>query len=90
MTTPRHFEVVEKRLGELLAALTSFSEAEKGEIRNFVDAGEYGLAAETGFQIVVEEDKRIAQHAYDLFSQLVEAMAIQESVDLEQLAKHVE
>lgn len=90
MTTPEHFEVVEEKLGKLLVALTSFSETENGEIRDFIDAGEYGLAAETGFQIVVEEDKRISQHAYDLFSQLVEAMAIQESVDLEQLAKHVQ
>jgi len=90
MTTPEHFEIVEEKLSDLLVALTSFSEAEKGEIRDFVNAGEYGLAAETGFQIVVEEDKRISQPAYDVFSQLVEAMAIQESVDLKQLAKYVE
>ena len=29
MTTPEHFDVVEEKLGELLVALTSFSDAEK-------------------------------------------------------------
>lgn len=90
MTTPEHFEVVEEKLGHLLVALTSFTEAQKNEIRDFVDGGEYGLAAETGFQIVVEEDKRISERALVFFRELVEVMEIQESVDLAQLSKYVE
>ncbi len=89
MTTDEHFEIIEEKLGQLLMALTSFSKSQKNEVQDFIDAGEYGLAVETGFQIVLEENKHISEQAFGLFRELVEAMEVQESVDISQLSQHV-
>jgi hypothetical protein len=65
------FESIERlfdRLDEMLKLV--FSPYEIREYREFVDAGEYGLALETIVGIVVEEGKKIPLEALAVIEQI--------------------
>jgi hypothetical protein len=52
------FTEIERRFRELLAQTGSLlTNSEQGEIRHFIDHGEYGLALETLVDILFEEAK---------------------------------
>ena len=85
MATQEHFANVEEKLTRLLASLTSFSETERDEVQKFVDVGEYGLAAETAYQIILEERKPVTDQAVAMLRELAAAMGIADSVDVRRL-----
>jgi hypothetical protein len=62
-----NYTLLETKLNALLASLREdFTPAEMSEVREFIDAGEYGLALETICGIIAEEQKRVAgQHLED-------------------------
>jgi hypothetical protein len=89
MTSPEFFAQVELLFGQLLDALTSFSVAEQGEVKRFVDVGEYGLAVETASDIILDEGKPLSRASYELLERLVTMMEIGDTVDLSRVAEHV-
>lgn len=69
------YQRIEKLFSQLLTLLAAtFSDAEVSEVREFIDAGEYGLALETLVDIVLEEGKRISTEEAKLVYELVDAM----------------
>lgn len=69
------YQCIEKSFSQLLTLLAAtFSDAEVSEVREFIDAGEYGLALETLVDIVVEEGKRISAEEAKLVYEMVDAM----------------
>ena len=89
MTTPEFFAQVESLVRQLLGTLTSFSNAEKEEVASFVDAGEYGLAVETAYHIILEEGKPLTRASSELLKALVTMMEIGDTVDLNRLAAQI-
>lgn len=83
------YKSLEESLPRLLMELPSFSESELREVRDFVDAAEYGLALETAYQIVLEESKTISRSTLQLFAQINSQMSGQCQVDLDRLSQHV-
>ena len=89
MTTPEFFAQVESLTQRLLDSLTSFSGSEKAEVLSFVDVGEYGVAVETAYHIVLEEGKPLTSVSSDLLRQLVGMMGMSDSVDLDRLPAQI-
>jgi len=68
---------IEMLLQELLENIgTAFSETESKEVRDFIDAGEYGLAIETFADIVNEEAKHFPPHLLSTVRAACEEMGI--------------
>jgi hypothetical protein len=89
MTTPEFFTQIESLIHRLLDTLTCFSNSEKEEVASFVDAGEYGLAVETAYHIILEEGKPVTRMSSELLKELVSMMEIRDTVDLGRLAAQV-
>ena len=89
MKTSDFFVKVESLIRRLVDTLSEFSQSEKEEVLSFVDVGEYGLAVETAYSIIIEENKPITRQAYELFVELVALMDLGNSVKLERLATQV-
>lgn len=69
-----NYQYIEKLLLQTLDFMFLFSEAEKDEVREFIDVGEYGLALETLVDIVSEENKLISHEALLLIYRVIDAM----------------
>lgn len=69
--------------------LEIFTDSEKGEVQDFIDAGEYGLALETLVDIVIEENKQIRREYFALVCELADAMQLDKKVFEEKLRDHV-
>ena len=81
---------IKKLLLRLLSLLLEiFTDSEKGEVQDFIDAGEYGLALETLVDIVVEEDKQIPCESLALVCELADVMQLDKKVFEEKLRGHV-
>jgi hypothetical protein len=81
-----NFDEIEDLFSKLLAALAPIlSNKEIGEIRHFVDVGEYGLALETAVAILVEEKKSVPASASLLISRLAGAMSMDSDALLSRL-----
>jgi len=79
-----NYDAIERIFTDLLGSIsTEFSEEELQEIREFLDATEYGLALQTFIDVVVEEQKRIPHHAVSLCEELARLMDITHEVDLQ-------
>jgi hypothetical protein len=79
-------ELLLRLLGLLLGV---FTDSEKNEVRDFIDAGEYGLALETFVDIVVEENKQIPGESLVLVYELVDVMRLDKKVFEEKLRGYV-
>lgn len=80
----RNYDAIERTFTDLLDSVsTGFSEEELREIREFLDATEYGLALQTFIDVVVEEQKRIPHHAVTLCEELARLMDLTQEVDLQ-------
>lgn len=85
-----NYQYIEELLLQLIGLLVSvFTDSEKKEIQEFIDAGEYGLALETLVDIVNEEDKQISIESLKLIYELAEVMQLDESVFEDKLRGHV-
>ncbi len=70
---------LEQRIAGLLASLaSSLTDDEQGEVHEFLDATEYGLALETLSGILVEEDKPIEARILYEFDELSRAMRLRD------------
>lgn len=78
-----HYQKLERDLLDILAALLpeTLKESEAGEIRYFVDHGEYGLALETLCDVVEEEDRRLPPEVYDKVRKLGASMGMEPEVE---------
>lgn len=84
------FIEIEAGLREVLGALTTvLSEAERLEVIDFVDVGEFGVALEPLSALLVEERKRVPATAYSQMVALSEKMGIRASVITSDLQKCV-
>ena len=80
----RNYDAIERFFADLLDSVsTELSEGELREIREFLDATEYGLALQTFIDIVVEEHKRIPQRAVVICEELARLMNVSEEIDLQ-------
>jgi hypothetical protein len=58
------YQKIENTLCSLLGVLAdTFTESECNEVKEFIDAGEYGIALETLIDIIEEESKSIPKEA---------------------------
>jgi lipoate-protein ligase A len=68
---------VEKTLMKLMASVGErFSESEKVEVEEFIDAGEYGLALDVFMDIVEEESKKISLEEIEMAKKAAKEMGI--------------
>lgn len=79
-----NYDAIQRNFTDLLeSVLTEFSEEELREIREFLDATEYGLALQTFIDVVLEEKKRISHRAATICEELARLMNLTEEVDLQ-------
>lgn len=80
------FENVELLFKQLIAASErSLSDAERDEIVEFVDVGEYGVALRTAVGIYVEEKNIPSMNEIELINRLALAMLMDPSTMLDSL-----
>ena len=71
------FTAIEHRLTSVLEALSDeLSVAERSEVEEFIEVGEYGVALETLSALLVEERKRISRATFAEIVDLAEAIGI--------------
>lgn len=84
------YQSIENMLLRLLGLLFEvFTDSEKSEVQDFIDAGEYGLALETLVDIVIEENKRIPRESLALVCELADVMQLNKKVIEQKLRGHV-
>lgn len=85
-----NYQYIEDLLLQLIGLLASvFTDSEKKEIQDFIDAGEYGLALETLVDIVSEEDKQISSKSFKLVYELAEVMQLDKTIFEGKLRGHI-
>ena len=83
-----NFELIESLLCSLLkATVGGLSDAERAEVQQFIDVGEYGLALETTVDIYAEEKKIPSTDVMSLIEQLAISMGMAPESVLERLQK---
>ncbi|TAJ39442.1 MAG: MafI family immunity protein [Reyranella sp.] len=70
------YRKLEEDLTQLLAAMTSLAPSEVSEVREFLAAGEYGVAFETLCGIIKEESKPVPKDVRRKIRELAERMKI--------------
>lgn len=71
------FKLIEKIFLELLSIVESdFSKSEIGEVQEYIDFGEYGLALDTFIDILIEEDKIISPRVVPFLEELIRLMRL--------------
>ncbi|MGM0562956.1 MAG: MafI family immunity protein [Pseudomonadota bacterium] len=84
------YQFVENLLSRLLGQLLDvFTDSEKAEIQDFIDAGEYGLALETLADIVIEENRKISGESMRLVFKLADAMQLDKRALKAKLGNHI-
>lgn len=88
--TTYDYQYIEDLLVQLLGLLLEiFTDSEKSEVQDFIDAGEYGLALETLIDIVIEENKQVSGEFLALVCELADVMQLDKKVFEEKLRGHV-
>lgn len=84
------YQSIENLLLRLLDLLLEiFTDSEKNEVQDFIDAGEYGLALETLVDIVIEENKQIPGGSMSLVCELADVMQLDKKAFEVKLRDHV-
>jgi hypothetical protein len=84
------YQCIEVLLLRLLSfLLETFTDSERMEVQEFIDAGEYGLALETLADIVVDENKLIPSESLSLIVELVDVMQLDKKLFEERLRGRV-
>ncbi|WP_461421560.1 MafI family immunity protein [Ketobacter sp.] len=90
MMTTYDYQSIENLLLRLLGLLLEiFTNSERNEVQDFIDAGEYELALDTLVDIVIEENKQIPGESLALVCELAELMQLDKKVFEEKLRGHV-
>jgi len=85
------FEQTERLLRATLADLSGvLSSAERAEVVQFIDVGEYGVALETLAALIVEEGKRIPFTIFERIVALADSMGLRETIPATALRQQVE
>jgi hypothetical protein len=88
MSTREYFADVERRLFAIIDILgTGLSDAERNQVIEFIDVGEYGLALETIGEIFVESERTLPSKAYAEIMTLVSMMGLTSSLFAERLTQ---
>ncbi|RLP56479.1 MAG: hypothetical protein D6160_00400 [Ketobacter sp.] len=88
--TTYDYQSIENLLLRLLGLLLEiFTNSERNEVQDFIDAGEYELALDTLVDIVIEENKQIPGESLALVCELAELMQLDKKVFEEKLRGHV-
>ncbi|MVF14713.1 MafI family immunity protein [Ketobacter sp. MCCC 1A13808] len=88
--TTYDYQSIENLLLRLLGLLLEiFTNSERNEVQDFIDAGEYELALDTLVDIVIEENKQIPGEYLALVCELAELMQLDKKVFEEKLRGHV-
>lgn len=88
--TTYDYRYIEDLLLRLLALLLEiFTDSEKSEVQNFIDAGEYGQALDTLVDIVIKEDKQIPGESLVFICELADVMQLDKKVFQDKLRGHV-
>lgn len=75
------YALLEQRLSQLLNSLaTVFSESERTEVKEFLDAGEYGLALETACAIITDEQKKVGFQVFEQVKELHDLMELDSDI----------
>lgn len=83
-----NYDAIEKLFEQLLVLIGGlFTTGELKEVRDFIEASEYGLALQTFVDIVNEEDKRIPRRAATIVEELAAVMEISGEIDLESVRR---
>ena len=86
-----NFEQTERFLGAILGDLSGvLSAAERAEVAQFIDVGEYGVALETLAALLVEERKSIPLPIFERIVALAESMGLRETIPAGALRAQVE
>ena len=81
MMAHHDYTLLHETLTSLVAQLQNvLTESERGEVDEFIEVGEYGVALETVAAIIVEEDKRISASQYSSIMQLADMMGLRGSL----------
>ncbi|RCW63253.1 hypothetical protein DET61_11920 [Marinobacter nauticus] len=84
------YQKIENALGSLLAVLAdSFTESEFNEVKEFIDAGEYGIALETLIDIIEDESKSISKEALLLAKKAGECMDMDSNTIEKRVSRYV-
>jgi hypothetical protein len=84
------FDKTERFLGAILADLTGvLSSAERAEVVQFIDVGEYGVALETLAALLVDENKPITPRIFERIVALADSMALREAIRADALRSQV-
>ena len=85
-----NYQYIEDLLLRLLGLLLGiFSDAERSEVQEFIEIGEYGLALETLVDVVVEEEKQVPRECLELVCELAGVMKLDDKVFEEKLRGHI-
>jgi hypothetical protein len=84
------FTAIDRRLTLVLDSLSDeLSAAERREVEEFIDVGEYGVALETLSALLVEERKRISPVTFAEIVELADLMGIREATITDGLRRRV-
>lgn len=82
MSTGDYYDRLQTQLEGILVMLESvLSTEESNEVGHFIDVGEYGLALEILSDLLIEEQKKIPQGAYEAMMQAARQMGIEQEID---------
>ena len=85
-----NYEEIEELLNNLLVSIVElFSDSESEEVKEFLGAGEYGLALETLVDIIDEEKKMIPHSVFMLIKKTAVAMRLNEESFERRLKRNV-
>jgi hypothetical protein len=74
---PEHFKKIAESLRGILTQTNPvFSDFEKGEVLDFINSDEYGLAFETLCAIIKEERKKLSSETYERIDALGRSMSM--------------
>lgn len=81
-----NYNLLKRELNQLLEFVSdSFTSSELNEVKEFLDAGEFGLALETLYFIIIEEDKCVSPSVRDSIEKLGELMNL-ESIEVNKIS----
>lgn len=84
------FTAIEQRFTLVLDALSGeLSAAERREVEEFIDVGEYGVALETLSALLVEERKRVSPATFAEIVELADSMGIRATTITDGLRRRV-
>ena len=87
MISAEYIDLTFQRLLDLSSDI--FTEAERKEVKHFIDVNECVLALEAYIGVVLEEGKRIPAECMRIVDELIDKMGVDVELDMDELHRHV-